>query len=64
MDGNIKDTPPTVFVPGAADRDRWDALQRRARPTSASSIEARKQAARPEFDEWLAGQSSRLARRR
>ena len=24
MDGNIKDTPPAVFVPGAADRDRWN----------------------------------------
>ena len=25
-DGNIKDTPPTVFVPGAADRERWSTL--------------------------------------
>ncbi len=26
MDGNIKDTPPTIFVPRAADRPRWESL--------------------------------------
>ena len=26
MDGNIKDTPPTVFVPSAADQSRWQML--------------------------------------
>ena len=26
MDGNVKDTPPIVFVPEPADRPRWDAL--------------------------------------
>ena len=26
MDGNVKDTPPTVFVPAKEDRDRWFAL--------------------------------------
>src|SRR3954453_8688329 len=26
MDGNIKDTPPTLFVPGAMDRERWQVL--------------------------------------
>ena len=26
MDGNVKDTPPTVFVPVPEDRDRWSAL--------------------------------------
>ena len=60
MDGNIKDTPPVVFVPDAADRARWDAARRRARPTSDRQVEARKQAARPEFDKWLAaGQTPR-----
>ncbi len=36
MDGNIKDTPPIVFVPGAGDRDRWLALpaKRSWRPKS------------------------------
>ena len=26
MDGNVKDTPPTVFVPLAGDRGRWSTL--------------------------------------
>ena len=29
MDGNVKDTPPTVFVPGAADQPRWQTLSAR-----------------------------------
>ena len=39
MDGNIKDTPPIVFVPGAADRGRWQTLRRRAgrRPQAGST---------------------------
>ena len=37
MDGNIKDTPPTVFVPAPADRDRWNALGRPSWPSRASS---------------------------
>ncbi len=28
MDGNVKDTPPTVFVPAEADRGRWPALEK------------------------------------
>ena len=28
MDGNVKDTPPTVFVPAPQDRQRWPALER------------------------------------
>jgi mono/diheme cytochrome c family protein len=38
MDGNVKDTPPTVFVPAAADRKRWPALAAelaQARPVAA-----------------------------
>ena len=30
MDGNIKDTPPTVLVPSAADKARWQSPARRA----------------------------------
>ena len=30
LDGNIKDTPPAVFVPDAEDRDRWDGPAGRA----------------------------------
>ncbi len=53
MDGNVKDTPPTVFVPGSKDRPRWESL-----PSELAGIrsrfQARKQSARPDFDKWLA----------
>lgn len=52
MDGNIKDTPPIITVPLPADRPRWDALT--GEMTAAKQqIEARRQEARPAFDEWL-----------
>ena len=53
MDGNIKDTPPIITVPRAADRPRWDALSRELGGLR-QQVEARKTAARPEFDKWLA----------
>jgi hypothetical protein len=53
MDGNIKDTPPIVFVPQLEDRPRWDAVVKELAATR-KQIEARKQAARAEFDKWLA----------
>jgi len=54
MDGNIKDTPPTVFVPSAADWGRWQVLP--AELTGARNrLDARKQSARPDFTKWLAG---------
>ena len=28
MDGNVKDTPPTLFLPAPQDRERWPALER------------------------------------
>jgi hypothetical protein len=28
MDGNVKDTPPTLFLPAEADRQRWPALEK------------------------------------
>ena len=63
LDGNIKNTPPSVFVPAAADRDRWSTLPADL-GVCASRIESRTAAARPDFDE-LAGQpDSRLARPR
>ncbi|MGP0065867.1 MAG: DUF1553 domain-containing protein [Isosphaeraceae bacterium] len=53
MDGNIKDTPPTVFVPCAEDRHRWESL-----PDGLAGVRVglkeRKQSARPDFDKWLA----------
>jgi hypothetical protein len=54
LDGNIRDTPPILFVPARADRPRWDKLSREIKELQAK-IEARKQAARPDFDQWLAG---------
>jgi hypothetical protein len=53
MDGNVKDTPPTIFVPDAADRDRWQAVSAYL-ADARSQLDARKTSARPEFDRWLA----------
>jgi hypothetical protein len=53
MDGNIPNTPPILFVPRREDRPRWDRLSKDMKETQ-GKIEARKQAARPEFDKWLA----------
>ncbi len=52
MDGNIKDTPPTVPIPKLEDRTRWAELQA-AIPAAKQAIEDRKQQARAEFDQWL-----------
>jgi hypothetical protein len=51
-DGNIKDTPPTIVVPKMEDRPRWETL---TKDTDAAKqlVEARKKAARGEFDIWL-----------
>jgi hypothetical protein len=51
MDGNIKDTPPTVFVPRMEDRPRLEALAK-DRTAIAQQLEARKRAARVDFDKW------------
>lgn len=54
MDGNIKDTPPIlpVFLP--EDRSRALALKNQIEDTR-KQADARKQAAKPEFDKWLTG---------
>ena len=52
-DGNIKDTPPIVPVPLAADRPRLEALNTEI-PAAKAKVDARKGAARPVFDTWLA----------
>ena len=54
MDGNIKDTPPVLFVPAAADREKYATWEKR-KAEVAAKVEARKKAARGEFDTWLAG---------
>ena len=52
MDGNIKDTPPIVFVPRREERETWDNLNRQANDVR-GQVAARKESARPEFDAWL-----------
>ena len=53
MDGNIKDTPPVVFVPRTEDRERYEALGRE-RAMLQQRRDARKQSARSEFENWVA----------
>jgi hypothetical protein len=52
MDGNIKDTPPIMFVPRDDDRKRWESLAKEIEAIKAKT-EDRKKAARPDFDKWL-----------
>ena len=52
MDGNVKDTPPTVFVPARPDRDRWVALASEIKGAE-TKVADRREAARPEFLVWL-----------
>ncbi|HWB04349.1 MAG TPA: DUF1553 domain-containing protein, partial [Verrucomicrobiales bacterium] len=53
MDGNIKDTPPVVFVPNDKDRPRWNALTGEI-AAAKKAVDERRTGARPEFDKWLA----------
>jgi hypothetical protein len=53
MDGNIKNTPPIVTVPQAADAKRWDEVAKEI-SAAKSLVDERRTAARPEFDAWLA----------
>jgi mono/diheme cytochrome c family protein len=57
MDGNIKDTPPVVFVPQLEDRPRWDALVKKL-TEARQQVEARKQTAHADFDKWLASRTA------
>jgi len=57
MDGNIKDTPPAVFVPRAEDRARWDASNVELTQTR-RNVDERRTAARGEFDAWAATASA------
>jgi len=53
MDGNVRDTPPVVFVPRREDRPRWESLAKEL-ATVRLQVEERKKAARPDFDRWVA----------
>jgi hypothetical protein len=52
-DGNIKDPPPILPVPLAADRPRFDVLQGELTAVR-GQIDARKKDAQADFDAWLA----------
>ncbi len=52
MDGNIKDTPPIITVPGAGDRTRWDAIAGEVTEAK-KKVEERKKLASADFDKWL-----------
>ncbi len=52
MDGNVKDTPPTVFVPARAERSRWVELSNEIKSTQAQLTD-RRAVIRPEFLTWL-----------
>ena len=52
MDGNVKDTPPTIFVPGVADQPRWQTLSAEL-ANIRNRLDARKQSARADFTKWL-----------
>jgi len=53
MDGNIPNTPPTIFVPRAEDREKWQQTEKQVADMR-GRIEARKQSGRPDFDGWVA----------
>ncbi|HVJ79750.1 MAG TPA: DUF1549 domain-containing protein, partial [Planctomycetia bacterium] len=54
MDGNIRDTPPIIPVPTAADEARFAAIEK-DRKAIAAKTEARKVSGKPLFDKWLGG---------
>src|SRR5581483_3026743 len=53
MDGNVKDTPPVMTVPRPEDRVRWEQVSKDLAEVG-KRAEARKQAARADFDKWMA----------
>jgi cytochrome c553 len=54
MDGNIKDTPPTIFVPRPEDRERGPKIQAELADAN-RLLEERRQTGRGDLDKWLAG---------
>jgi hypothetical protein len=52
MDGNVKDTPPSLLVPRPEDRAKWDALSKQLTELREKG-EARKKVARADFEKWL-----------
>ena len=58
-DGNIKNTPPIAVVPTEDDLPRWRTLQTLVAGAK-QRVDARREAARPDFDAWLAEATSDL----
>jgi Protein of unknown function (DUF1553)/Protein of unknown function (DUF1549)/Concanavalin A-like lectin/glucanases superfamily/Planctomycete cytochrome C len=58
MDGNIKDTPPTVLVPSAVDKARWQTLPSEL-AAARKQLDARKKSALDDFTKWLAATDSK-----
>jgi hypothetical protein len=54
MDGNIKDTPPTIFLPRPEDRDRGPKIQAELADAN-RLLEERRQTGREDFGKWPAG---------
>jgi hypothetical protein len=53
MDGNVKDTPPTVVVPTAPDRVRWTELTHQMN-LARDQVDERRKSSRGDFDKWVA----------
>jgi hypothetical protein len=55
MDGNVSDTPPSLFVPAVGDRERWTALQSEIGKLK-GELETRAKSTEFEaaFEQWLA----------
>ncbi len=52
MDGNVKDTQPSMRIPMLEDRARWDAIGGEI-ATAQKARDAAKEAAQPGFQQWL-----------
>ena len=52
MDGNVKDTPPSLFIAKPGEQARWDALAGEL-SDAGQKVEQRKKEARPGFEAWL-----------
>jgi mono/diheme cytochrome c family protein len=62
LDGNIKDSPPILVVPKQEDRQRYEQLASEMSGLK-KQVDERRNAARPEFDRWLASASPEAARK-
>ncbi len=58
MDGNVKDTPPVIFVAGTpADRKRWKTIEGEI-ADARKRLDDRKRVAQADFEKWAAGSAS------